>query len=102
MNGALACGFGRLEMRIRATAMACGIFLVLAGGMARSDTDECRDALDRYNAARSDVSSALHRYGRCVSDSKGHDDCASEFSTLHSAQDDFESAVSEYQDKCSN
>jgi len=40
--------------------------------------------------------------GRCVSDSKGHDDCSSEFSTLHSAQDDFESAVSEYQDKCSN
>ena len=102
MKGALACDVGRLKLRIWATAMACGIFLVLCGNAARSDTDECRDALDHYNSARSDVSSALRQYGRCVSDSKGHDDCSSEFSTLHSAQDDFESAVSEYQDKCSN
>jgi hypothetical protein len=89
-------------MRIRAIAIACGIFLALCGSVARSDTDECRDALDHYSSARNDVSSALHQYGRCVSDSKGHDDCSSEFSTLHSAQDDFESAVSEYQDKCSD
>jgi hypothetical protein len=102
MSGTLGCEAGRLKMRIRATAMACGIFLALCGNPARSDTDECREALDHYQSARSDVSSALRRYGRCVSDSKGHDDCASEFSTLHSAQDDFESAVSEYQDKCSD
>ena len=89
-------------MRIRATVMACGIFLTLSGNAARSDTDECRDALDHYNAAKSYVSSALRQYGRCVADSKGHEDCSSEFSTLHSAHDDFESAVSEYQDKCAN
>jgi len=89
-------------MRIWATAMAGGIFLALCGNAARSDTDECREALNHYQSARSDVSSALRQYGRCVSDSKGHDDCASEFSTLHSAQNDFESAVSEYQDKCSD
>jgi hypothetical protein len=102
MKGGLACEAGRLRMRIWATAMACGIFLALCGNVARSDTDECRDALDHYNSARSDVSSALRQYGRCVSDSKGHDDCSAEFSTLHSAQDDFESAASEYQDKCSD
>jgi hypothetical protein len=89
-------------MRIQAAAAACGIFLVLCGNAARSDTDECQDALDHYNSVRSDVSSALRQYGRCVSDSKGRDDCATEFSKLHSAQDDFESAVSEYQDNCSN
>jgi hypothetical protein len=89
-------------MRILATAMACGMFLALCGNAARSDTDECRDALDHFNAAKSGVSSALRQYGRCVTDSKGHEDCAYEFSTLHSAQDDFASAVSEYQDKCSN
>jgi hypothetical protein len=94
MSGALVGEGGRLKMRIWATAMACGIFLALCGNAARSDTDECRDALGHYNSARSDVSSALRQYGRCVSDSKGHDDCATEFSTLHSAQDDFESAVS--------
>ena len=102
MKGALACDAGRLKLRIWAAAMAWGIFLALCGNAARSDTDECRDALDHYHAARSAVSSALRQYGRCVSDSKGRDDCASEFSTLHSAQDDFESAVSEYQDKCSD
>jgi hypothetical protein len=37
-----------------------------------------------------------------VSESKGRDDCATEFSTLHSAQDDFESAVADYQGDCSN
>jgi hypothetical protein len=89
-------------MRVWATAMACGIFLALCGNVARSDTDECRDALDHYNAAFSDLSSALRRYGRCVSESKGRDDCATEFSTLHSAQDDFESAVADYQGDCSN
>jgi len=102
MNGAPACEVRRQKMRIWATAMACGIFLVLWGGVSRSDTDECRDALDHYNSALSDVSSALRQYGRCVSDSKGHEDCATEFSTLHSAQDDFESAVAEYQSNCSD
>ena len=102
MNGALACEVGRLKMRICATAMAIGVFLALCGSVARSDTDECRDALDHYNAAFSDVSSALRRYGRCVSESKGRDDCATEFSTLHSAQDDFASAVADYQGDCSN
>ena len=102
MNGARVRDVGRLKMRIWATAMACGVFLALGGIAARSDTDECRDALDHYNAAKSDVTSALRRYRQCVSDSKGHEDCASEFATLHSAQDDFESAVLDYQDKCSN
>jgi hypothetical protein len=102
MSGALACEVGRLKMRIWAIAAALGIFVAACGNAARSDTDECRDALDHYNAARSDASSALRQYGRCVTDSKGRDDCSSEFSTLQSAQDDFESAVSDYQDKCSN
>jgi hypothetical protein len=89
-------------MRIWATAVACGIFLALGGNVARSDIDECREALEHYKSAKGDVSSALRQYGRCVSDSKGHDDCSSEFSTLHSAQDDLEAAVSEYQSNCSN
>jgi hypothetical protein len=60
VSGALAAKFGRLKMRIWAAAMACGIFLALAGNVARSDTDKCRDALDHYNAAKSDVTSAQH------------------------------------------
>ena len=89
-------------MRMWATVMACGIFLTLCGSAARSDTDECRNALDHFDAAQRDVSSALRHYRQCVTDSKGHDDCVTEFSTLHSAQDDFEAAVSEKQSNCSD
>jgi hypothetical protein len=92
---------GGYQMRICATVMAVGLCLTLHGTVARSDTDECRDALDRYNSALQDVSSALRRYRSCVTDSKGHDDCAVEFSSLRSAQDDFESAVADYQSDCS-
>jgi hypothetical protein len=102
MTGALACKIGRLSMRIWATIMACGIFLALCGNVARSETDECRDALEHYKSAKRDISSALRRYGQCVTDSKGHDDCVTEFSTLHSAQDDFETAVSDKQSNCSD
>jgi hypothetical protein len=102
MSGAPACEFGRLEMRIWATVMACGMFLALCSGVARSETDECRNAREHYKAARRDVSSALRHYEQCVSDNKGQDDCVTEFSTLHSAQDDFESAVSEKQSNCSD
>jgi outer membrane murein-binding lipoprotein Lpp len=49
---------------------------------------------------KSDVASALSAYAGCIQGSDGHDDCSSEFSTLHSAQDDFESAVSEYESEC--
>ena len=89
-------------MRIWATAMACGIVAALCGNMARGETDECRNALEHYKAARRDISSALRHYEQCVSDNKGHDDCVTEFSTLHSAQDDFEAAVSEKQSNCSD
>jgi hypothetical protein len=102
MSGALAGEIGRLRMRIWATVMTCGIFLALCGNVARSDTDECKNAREHYKAARRDVSSALRQYGQCVSDNKGHDDCVSEFSTLHSAQDDLEAAVTEYQSNCSD
>lgn len=61
---------------------------------------ECRDAVDDYNSALDDVSGALRSYADCVSGSDGHDDCYSEFSRLRSAQDDFESAVSDYQSEC--
>lgn len=60
----------------------------------------CRDAVDAYNSAVSDVSSALKRYASCVSASQGTDDCSSEFRRLRSAQSDFESAVSEYESEC--
>jgi hypothetical protein len=53
-----------------------------------------------YNSAISDLSDALRRYSRCLSNSNGHDDCSSEFRRLKNAQSDFESAVSEYESEC--
>jgi hypothetical protein len=75
-----------------------GLALVLVLGT--SAMADCGDAVDRYNSAISDVSYALRRYANCVSDSRGQDDCYSEFRRLKSAQDDFESAVSSYKLEC--
>jgi hypothetical protein len=86
------------------------IFLTIVCGVAfsttamigtKADPEECREAISQYNSAKSDIADALKRYASCVSDSDGHDDCSSEFSTLRSAQDDFESAVSDYESNCS-
>ena len=75
--------------------------LILAGTMqsVAADPESCREAIDGYNSARREVSDALRSYG--VSGSQGRDDCSSEFSQLSSAQEDFESAVSEYESECS-
>ena len=76
---------GRLSV-----AIVCGsIFSVVVAQAAVADPEKCREAIDRYNSAISDVSTALRRYASCVSDSRGHDDCSSEFRRLRSAQDDF-------------
>jgi hypothetical protein len=77
--------------------------LILAGTMhsVAADPESCREAVDGYNYARRDVSDALRSYASCVSGSQGRDDCSSEFSQLSSAQEDFESAVSEYESECS-
>jgi hypothetical protein len=81
-------------MRNPSCAVVCGtLFSVIFVQPTVADPRECREAIDRYNSAISDVSTALRRYASCVSDSRGHDDCSSEFSSLRSAQDDFESAV---------
>jgi hypothetical protein len=68
--------------------------------IARADPEECRDAIDKYKSAIDDVSEALRRYANCISNSRGHDDCSSEFRRLRNAQDDFESAVSAYESDC--
>lgn len=64
------------------------------------DPEKCRDAIAAYNSTVDDVSSALRRYSQCFASSRGTDDCSSEFSRLRSAQSDFESVVSNYEDYC--
>lgn len=78
-----------------------GIVVALASpGALRADVEDCRDAISSFKSARSDIAGALQAYVACVSSSNGHDDCSSEFDTLRSAQDDFESAVSNYDSNC--
>jgi hypothetical protein len=77
------------------------LIIFVASHSARADPESCREALDQYHSAKNEVSEALHSYSACIENSDAHDDCSSEFSTLHSAQDDFESAVSEYESECS-
>jgi hypothetical protein len=67
---------------------------------AIADADDCRDAVSTYNSKLNDVDYALRRYGRCVSDSRGQDDCSSEFRRLRYAQDDFETAVNAIRSEC--
>ena len=72
--------------------------LALCVGTARAD--DCSDAVDNYNFVTGQLSDALHRYVNCISSSRGTDDCSSEFRRVRSAQDDFESAVSQFQSNC--
>jgi hypothetical protein len=77
------------------------ILLVGISHHVNADPEDCRNAVDEYNSAASDIDDALRAYAQCVSGSDGHDDCSAEFSNLQSAQDDFETAVSDYEANCS-
>jgi hypothetical protein len=71
------------------------VALLFAFTVATSaDLEECREALNQLQSTKSDLADALRSYASCLQDTDGHDDCSSEFSTLKSAKDDFESAVS--------
>jgi hypothetical protein len=81
--------------------LACVLAVaILPVRMAAAGPDECRIPRVQYNSALSDLNDALRSYTRCVSESRGLDDCSIEFSALQSAQEDFESAVSDYQSEC--
>jgi hypothetical protein len=73
---------------------------MLTAQFAIAGQRECQDAIDRYNSTLDDVSSTLRRYANCVSNSRGSDDCSSEFRRLRSAQSDYEDAVGTYQREC--
>ena len=81
------------------SAVAFGIAL-LTGIPATADSVACRGATHVFKSARETVGDYLRRYASCVSRSNGHNDCSSAFSQLRSAQDVFESAVSNYDREC--
>lgn len=74
-----------------------GVLAGLFGPIAHAD---CRVATDAYNSTIDELAFTLKRYARCVSESKGSDDCSLEFRRLRNAQGDFESAVSAVGTEC--
>ena len=76
------------------------LFIALVSIPASADQEACRGATFLIKSAKNTVGDYLRRYASCVSRSDGQSDCASEFSRLRSAQEDFESAVSGYQREC--
>jgi hypothetical protein len=82
-------------------ASAFGLIFVLATlATAAADRRGCRSATEAYKSAKSEVADNLRSYADCIHASDGRDDCSAEFSRLKSAQDDFETAVSAYEDEC--
>ena len=75
-------------------------FSISAPQAASAGPDECREAAEQYKSAVSEVASALTQYATCVTSSDGTDDCSSEFASLSSAHDDFETAASNYVNEC--
>lgn len=76
------------------------VLISFAGPPAFAGPDECKEAVDKYNTAISEIEGYLRRYTNCVAGSQGRDDCSFEFRRLKSSQDDFETAVSEYSSEC--
>jgi len=87
-------------MRLSVLICAITIAVVSFPIVLKATPEDCQYAVDQYNSAIGDVSDNLQRYSSCVEGSNGQDDCSSEFSSLSSSQDDFESAVSNYESEC--
>ena len=79
---------------------ACVAVIGLLVAANASWASECNDAIDAYNGATQDIADYLRKYADCVADSRGSDDCSTEFRRLRSSQDDFESAVGDYRGNC--
>jgi|GEM_PF-2205070 len=61
---------------------------------------ECESASQSLRETQSDLNDALKSYANCLANSNGYEVCASEFSHLSSAQNNFKTAVSDYKSNC--
>ena len=89
----------RFALKLFAFLLA-GVIYGLFFTDSRADSQGCSDAVDSYNSAIGEIGGRLKRYGNCLAASQGHDDCSSEFRRLKSLQNDFETAVSNFQAEC--
>jgi hypothetical protein len=78
-----------------------GALLVFAAAATTDgDRDACQRSAKRYEIALTEVTDALRSYEKCIVASRGRDPCSEEFSDLDLAQDRFETAVTEYEERC--
>lgn len=93
--------FRRLwAVRLWAALIVIGFATLSRPTSTFADPEECQEAIDAYNTALRELPDAIQAYANCVASSHGHDDCSVEFSNLRSDQDDFETAVANYQRDC--
>jgi hypothetical protein len=76
------------------------LLVFVVASMADSNTDACQRVAMRYEIAAAAITDALRSYEKCIAASRGRDTCSAEFSDLDVAQDRFETAVSEYDERC--
>lgn len=76
------------------------LLVFVVASTAGSDTDACQQAAKRYEIAADAITDALRSYEKCIVASRGRNPCSEEFSDLDVAQDRFETAVSEYNERC--
>jgi hypothetical protein len=76
------------------------LLVFVVASMADSNTDACQRVAMRYEIAAAAITDALHSYEKCIAASRGRDTCSAEFSDLDVAQDRFETAVSESDERC--
>ena len=81
--------------RVGIAVLAC--FCAFA---APARADECADAVDDYNAVLGRLLDAMQHFSACVADSKGSDDCASQFARLRAAYGEYVSTVATYKKQC--
>lgn len=91
-----------LPAALRPEQIPVGIFVlaVTCSTGHAGNTDECREATDRYNQVVFELARAIRQYSRCVMDGKGHDNCLIEFRHVAVTQEPFASAVSSYEVEC--
>ena len=64
------------------------------------DSEDCTDARERAESAASELADYARRLKNCAESGDISDDCSSEFRRVRSAQDDYESAVSDVSSNC--
>jgi hypothetical protein len=79
------------------SALALTLFI---GPIAYADVYGCRAAIEQYTSAKRELSFSLPLYANCIRDTRGNDDCSSEFQMLQFDQEDFENAVLDYETEC--